>query len=258
MRRARAAVALFLIVAPALQAQSGSDPHAVQPERPTVATHAYEVAPGWAEVEAGLEFDRFPDDSRGASAPVLLKLGVAPDLQFDVQAAAVAPAVGRTGLGDLTLGAKWKAVAKSPVLGDFAFQPSVTLPTGSASSGTGNGVTGYSILLISSRQIGRVEVDLNAGYTHRAGDGSTAPRDAALWTASFGGPLRGEAGWVLECFGYPATDGPAGAPATVGILGGPTLLARPWLAFDAGIIVRVRGAQPDAFYVGTVYNLGRL
>ena len=257
MRGVTAAL-LPLLVASALQGQSGADPHAVQPERPTVATHAYEVAPGWAEVEAGLEFDRYPDDSRGASAPVLLKLGVVHDLQFDLQGSVVAPAAGRTGFGDLTLGAKWKAISKSSFLGDFALQPSVTLPTGSASAGTGNGVTGYSILLISSRQIGSVEVDVNAGYTHRAGDGSTAPRDAALWTASFGGPLRGAAGWVLECFGYPATVGPAGAPATVGILGGPTLIARPWLAFDAGIIVRVRGVQPDAFYVGTVYNLGRM
>lgn len=249
---------LLLFVASALRGQSGPDPHAVQPERPTVATHAYEVAPGWAEVEAGLEFDRYPDDSRGGSAPVLLKLGVAHDLQLDLQGAVVAPATGRTGFGDLTLGAKWKVVAKSPVLGDLALQPSVTLPTGAASAGTGSGVTGYSILFISSRQVGSVEVDLNVGYTRRTGDGSTAPRDATLWTASFGGPLRGPAGWVLECFGYPGTAGPAGAPATVGILGGPTLLARPWLAFDAGIIVRVRGVQPDAVYVGTVYNVGRL
>lgn len=257
MRRA-AAVTLLYLVPLSLRGQAPADPHVVQPERPTVATHAYEVAPGWVEVEAGLEFDRYPDASRGGSAPVLLKFGVAHDLQFDVQGTGVAPPAGRTGFGDLTLGAKWKVLAKNPLLGDFALQPSVTLPTGSVPAGTGNGVTGYSILLISSRQIGSVEMDLNAGYTRRSGDGTVAPREATLWTASFGGPLRGAAGWVLECFGYPATSGPAGAPSAVALLGGPTLVARRWLAFDAGAIVRVTGEQPNAFYAGAVYNLGRL
>jgi len=35
------------------------DPHEAQPERPTVATHAGTVAPGWVEFEAGSEFDRY-------------------------------------------------------------------------------------------------------------------------------------------------------------------------------------------------------
>src|SRR5207248_820985 len=35
------------------------DPHEVQPERPTVATHAGTVAPGWIELEWGSEWDRY-------------------------------------------------------------------------------------------------------------------------------------------------------------------------------------------------------
>jgi hypothetical protein len=34
---------------------AATDPHAAQPERPTVATHAYTVAPGYLEVEVGAQ-----------------------------------------------------------------------------------------------------------------------------------------------------------------------------------------------------------
>lgn len=32
----------------------------------------------------------------------------------------------------------------------------------------------------------------------------------------------------LEIFGFPATSGPAGAPGTVAVLAGPTLVPGPW------------------------------
>jgi len=79
-----------------------------------------------------------------------------------------------------------------------------------------------------------------------------------LWTASFGGPFTGPFGWALECYGYPATSGPSGQASIVALLGGPTILVRPWLAFDAGAIIPLAGPQPHALYAGGVYNVGRL
>jgi hypothetical protein len=254
--RAWLAAALGAAWAGALAAQSPADPHAVQPERPTVATHAYEVSPGWVEVEAGAELDRYAEGSHGGSGPVVLKFGVVPRVQVELQGALVAPPGGTAGPGDLTAAIKWRPFRRSALLGDVAFQPSITLPTGSATRGTGTGATAASFLLISSRQLGPVELDLNVGYTRRTGDGSSVPRDAALWTVSAGGPVAAMVGWVAECFGYPATSGPAGAPATVAVLLGPTLLLRPWLAFDAGIIRQVTGPQPNALYFGVVWNAG--
>ena len=67
-------------------AQPSPRPHAVQPERPTVATHAGTVAPGWLEIEAGAELDRYADASHGGLAPVLFKLSLAPGLQLNTQA----------------------------------------------------------------------------------------------------------------------------------------------------------------------------
>jgi hypothetical protein len=252
-------LALGLLASVATGQEPARDPHAVQPERPTVATHAYEVAPGWVEIEAGMEFDRYADRTNGGSAPVVVKVGVASRLQFDLGGALERPAVGHAvRLGDIALALKWRLTELAPVVGDFAVIPSLKLPTAPAASGLGTGTTDVALVLVSSRQLGPLEMDLNVGYTRRIGSDSLAPRTATLWTASFGGPVVGGLGWTAELYGYPATAGPAGAAYIVALLGGPTLLVRPWLALDAGVIVPLTGPQPRAIYVGGVCNAGRL
>ena len=67
------------------------DPHAVQPERPTVATHAGTVSPGWVELEYGVEWDRYDDDSRGAIVPIVAKIGLTPHTQLNVVQSPVRP-----------------------------------------------------------------------------------------------------------------------------------------------------------------------
>ena len=233
------------------------DPHAVQPERPTVATHAGTVAPGWLEIEDGVELDHFRDGSHGGSSPLVIKLGVGPRVQFSLFAPVIRPpASEQTGVGDLAAGVKWRLVEKARIVGDFAILPSVKFR--SASRNLTTGTTDVSLLLISSHDFGAVAMDLNAGLTHRSGDGSNAPRNASLLTASFGGSAIGRAGWAGEVYGYPATSGPAGARAIVAVLAGPTFTMRRWLAIDAGVIEPVRGPQPRALYAGFVYNVGRV
>jgi hypothetical protein len=64
--------------------EGGADPHAVQPERPTVATHAHTVAVGWVEIEAGLERDRAADGSRAVSIGAVTKVGLARRAQLNL------------------------------------------------------------------------------------------------------------------------------------------------------------------------------
>lgn len=255
--RARAAVVLLSLAGAATAAAQAPDPHAVQPERPTVATHAWTVAPGWAEVEAGMEFDRYRAGPGGGAVPVVLKLGLAPRLQLEFQGSGAVPPGASAALGDLAVALKWRLADAVPVVGAVAIQPSLKLPTATTSA-AGTGTTDAGLLLIVSHRFGGVELDANAGYVRRSGDGDRAPRDATLWTVSAGGPIAGNVGWVGECFGYPATSGPAGARASVALLGGPTAQLRPWLAVDAGVIARLAGDQPSALYAGMVYNLGRV
>jgi hypothetical protein len=257
--KAIAAFAVFgsLLICPAgLRAQTPAvDPHSAQPQRPTVATHAGTVAAGWLEIEAGSEADAF----RFAVSPVLAKVGLAPRLQLEIQVAIVRPPDrDATGIADSTFGVKWRLLEQAPIVGDFAIFSSVKVPTGSVETGTGTGTTDLNVVLISSHKLGPVAMDLNIGYTRRSGDGTVAPRDADVWTASFGGPAHEWLGWAAELYGFPATSGPVGADSIVAFLVGPTFTIRPWLVLDAGGIVPIAGPQPRALFAGVTYNVGRL
>lgn len=234
------------------------DPRTVQPERPTVATHAGTVAPGYAELETGVERDRYPG-THVLLVPTELKLGLASHAQLAVVATGMHGTAGgdaATGLGDVTVDVKVRVLDDAPLLGDLALQPGITFPTGSTANGFGTGETGGSLLLISSHVFGGVAFDANVGATVRTGNGSRAPRTATLWTASFGIPVAGSLAWAAELFGYPGTGGAAGQSPSVAVLTGPTYTPARWLALDAGVITPVHGPQAHAIYAGAVVNFG--
>jgi hypothetical protein len=260
MRGRAARVGLALLAAAASAHAQAVDPHTAQPERPTVATHAGTVAPGWVEIEAGVERDA-RQGARTLATPTVLKLGVAPRLQLDLAGSFIHQSgtlPDYSSLGDVAMALKWRLLEHAPVVGDLAIQPSLKFPAGSAAHGTGTGTTDVAVLLISSHVLGAVALDINAGYVRRSGDGSRAPRDATLWTVSAGTPVAGALGWVAEIYGYPRTTGPAGEHGTVALLTGPTVQLRRWLVIDGGLILPLAGPQPHAMYAGLTWNIGRL
>jgi hypothetical protein len=204
------------------------------------------VAPGWLEIEMGVERDRVDRSSSVTTTPTVFKFGIAPRAQLSIGATLVHTPAG-TGAGDLFAGVKLRLVEDAPVVGDFAVLPSVTLPTGSAERGFGSGERKGGLLFISSHEFGGVSMDINVGYDAPHG----WPAHASLWTVSFGGSIHGALGWTFETFGF---NGPE---PTTAFLGGPTYLLASWLAFDAGLIVPVHGPQAHALYAGTVFNVGR-
>ena len=234
-----------------------ANPHDAQPERPSVATHAWTVAPGWIEIEAGTEFDRYPGHVHDEALPLAAKIGLTRHTQLEVQTPFHARGL-HAAPGDLLIGVKWRAVEDVPIVATLAVFPSVKLPTGSTAQDAGTGTTDLSVVIISSRAFGDVSLDLNVGVTHRAGFDNLAPRNSSMWAVSFGGPLHGAIGWGAELFGYPPTSGPAGDRSVVATLLGPTMKLRGWLVVDAGVIVPIAGPQPRAAYAGAVYNIGRL
>jgi hypothetical protein len=241
------------------QTDSAWNPNTVQPERPTVATHAGTVAPGYWELEEGIEWDRLPQNQRSEFLATNLKIGLAPRAQLNLLLNIISQprAIGSNlDFGDLTVGVKWRLVESAGLLGDFAVLPAIKFPT--ATGGAGTRSTDFSLLLISSHQLGPVAMDLNAGATRRVGVNPTAPAFATIWTASFGFPIVGPVGATAEMFGFPGTSGPEGAKPTAALLLGPTLLVRNWLALDAGFITPLTGPQPHALYAGFVWNFGSL
>ena len=255
----RTTVVLLSAAACAPVLSSGSpqpvDPRQVQPERPTVATHAGTVAQGYVEIETGVEADRNSDGSHGILVPNEIKIGIAPRVQLSgfvpVQRLTGIP----LGIGDVAAGIKWRLVDGDGPLQRFAILPLIKFPTG---GDRGTNTTDVGLLLIDSREIGPASVDLNAGVTRRGGDGSTIPRTSTFWTVAGAMPVAGPIGWQLECFGFPGTHGPAGSTPIVAILTGPTLAVARSLALDGGVIVPVAGPQTRAIYAGVVANLGRL
>ncbi|MEP6617824.1 MAG: transporter [bacterium] len=246
---------------PLVAQEPENSPRAVQPERPTVATHAHTVAPGYFEVEAGVQGDRVGDGKRAYSAPIVVKVGLASHVQLNITAPGLftQASIGQSsGLGDVNVGIKWRLLDDHAWLGDFALLPFVKVPTGSVDKGTGSGSTDYGITAISSHEFFGVAVDLNAIYTRVgsvSGVGARDASDAALWTASFGFPLAGNLGGVAEVFGEPTIDG-SDVPSTVNLLIGPTFLVSPALNLDVGVITPLRGGAPNSIYAGFVWNLG--
>jgi len=233
------------------------DPRTALPERPTVATHAYTVAPGYVEIETGIQGAR-PLGNTQLVAPIVVKLGVARRSQLELQGGYLSErTTGRaiSGASDIGIALKQRVLDAAPLLRDFSVQGTVKLATGA--SGVGTGTTDISLLLISSRSLGAAELDLNAGWTRRSGDGSGVPRNASLLTASLGMPLAGRLGGVAELFAYPGTSGPAGGPPAVGFLVGPTVQLRRWFVLDAGLIANVQNMGANAIYAGLTWNAGR-
>jgi hypothetical protein len=187
------------------------------------------------------------------STPTLLKFGVAPRLQFDVMVTTVRPSSAQPlSVGDASIAAKWRLLEDAPLVGDFALQPSLKFPTGSAARGTGTGTTDASLLAISSHVIGPVALDINVGYTRQRARGNAST--AMLWTVSTGTTVAGPWALAAELFGLPGFA----SPPSVGLLAGPTCAIHPWLVADAGFIAHIAGDQSPGLYAGLTWNVGSL
>jgi len=61
----------------------------------------------------------------------------------------------QTGITDMLVAIKWRVTDAAPILGTFAIQSAVSLPTGDANAGRGSGAAGMNILAISSHRFAR-------------------------------------------------------------------------------------------------------
>ena len=245
------AVAQFSIpVSGAAHSTSAKDPRAARPERPTVATHAYAVATGILEIEAGIQSES------QLGVPGLLKLGLGHGLQLDIAPGFVSQtsdAAPPSGFTDTTFGVKWHLADHAPVLGAFALQPSVTVPTGSG----GGESAGFNLLLISSYDIRGVSLDVNVGATLRK-ETSATPWTATVWAVAAGVPVAGRLSWTAEVFGYPGTAGQAGSPPVVAFLTGPLFEVSKRLVLDTGVTLDLEGFGKTAVFAGLTWNAARL
>jgi hypothetical protein len=236
----------WLLVIPAqLGGQAG---RTANPERPTVATHAYAVAPGFIEVEQGVSARGTEGLRQATSWDVNVKLGVTGHIQLGL----FGPLFLRTGTGHGP--GDWGAALKvRTAISDrvaVAVVPAASFPTGRAGAGLGAGrVLGQLVGVVSADGPAGVHVDLNAGPL-----GVGAGRPQWLTTASFGRAF-GRWGTAAELFRIGAGD--AGA-RQAGLLGAVTFAPAPWIVIDGGGIAGLGAASPGALFLGITTNLGHL
>jgi hypothetical protein len=248
--------------APDFHAASGAGKGRRSSRRATGATdggdaRAYRGA-RYVEIETGVQGDRADEGGRTYSVPTVTKIGLTSHMQLNLNTPAFASGPGQSGgIGDVSVGLKWRLLDDHAVLGDFALLPAIKFPTGSTTKGTGSGTVDVGITAIASYDIHGVSMDLNAAYTRIGGTGSSAPSSAALWTASFGFPVSGHLSWVAEVFGQPTIDG-SGTPSTAAFLTGPTYLVSTTFNVDAGVIAPFHGNLPNSVYAGLVWNVGSI
>ena len=222
-------------------------PREANPERPTFATHAYAVAPGYAEFEQGLAARGTGSLREETSWDVNLKVGVSRHLQIGLFGPAYTRTPAGSGVGDLGMAVKLRSDLSPRAA--VALVPSVTVPTGSAARGLGAGRALGGLVGVVSADLPGVHVDVNAGPQ---GIGAGAPQ----WFVSLGGSRGfGRVGVAVEVFEF--TAGGAGS-RLAGVLGAVTLRLVEWAVVDAGGVARTSSGTPDQVFVGITTNLGRL
>jgi len=238
------AAALAVVAAPTSAAQS---PREANPERPTFATHAYAVAPGYVELEQGLAARGTGSLREATGWDVNLKVGVSSHVQVGLFGPVYARTPAGSGVGDLGVAMKVRTELSPRTA--VALVPSVTAPTGNEAHGLSAGRALGALVGVVSVDLPSVHVDVNAGPM---GIGAGAPQ----WFVSLGGSRTlGRAGLAVELFEF--TPGGAGS-RLAGVLGAFTIRLAEWAVVDAGGVAGVTAGTPDQLFVGITTNLGRL
>jgi hypothetical protein len=246
MKRALLTLAL-LSVGPTVRPSDCQSPRAANPERPTVATHAYTVVPGYVELEQGGRAFGV-DGLREATAwEFNLKIGLTDGLQLGVFGAGYLRTSGGAGVGDVGGSLKWgrALTARSAV----ALVPAVTVPTGDEGRGLGAGRALGSLVAVYSADLpAALHFDFNAGPV---GIGEGRPQ----WFTSLGLARGGAVGVAFELFDF--TAGAAG-PQQRGLLGAALVTLAEWAVVDVGAVLGLTRESPDQVFLGVTTNVGRI
>ena len=162
-----AAAAVAAVLSPARAAAGGDDEPAATPYRPSVSTPAALSAPGWLEIEAGLQHDRESAVARRDSAPLTFKLAFTPDWGVRVGVDAWVRArddTGRTsGVGDTSVVVKRRFAIDDDSA--FGVEAGVAVPTARSGLGSGSGKPDWSVTGIYSADFGPWHSDVNVVAT---------------------------------------------------------------------------------------------
>jgi len=201
-RRARCLVIATLAALSCSIAHAQDDGPAVVPYRPSVATPADLPAPGWPELEAGLQWAKGGDTARSQTSPVTFKLAwneswaILIGTDIDDWQRAYDGSTAHSG-GDTTVALKYKL----PIDDHLALgaELGVALPT--ARPPIGSGATDWGGIGIASFDYPGIHVDVNiAGTRLGAVDAGQGPWQGG-WAVAASHPLNDQFGITGEFSG---------------------------------------------------------
>jgi len=241
------AVALFCVrPVVSLEAQT---PRSANPERPTVATHAYTVASGFAELEQGARAFGVNGLGEATSWDFNLKIGVRPGLQLGLFGAGYVRTGAGSGVGDVGLSLKVSQDISPKTA--IAIVPAMTVPSGDAGRGLGAGqMLGSLVGVVSADLPQGFHFDANAGPV---GIGAGKPQ----WFTSIGLAHGGAGGVGVATELFDFTGGGAG-PRQRGFLAALMVTVADWVVVDAGVVRGLVDGTPDQVFLGMTTNLGRI
>jgi hypothetical protein len=191
--------ALFL----ATDARADDDAPSVTPYRPSVSTPAALSAPGWLEVEAGVNSTGAVDPSRRENLPYTVKLAFTPDWGVRIGGDAIvheraADGTGLTGFGDTSVVLKRRFAVNDASA--FGLELGVKFPT--ARSGLGSGATDATVNGIFSSDFAKDwHTDINVLATRVGGVDDGTSRLQNGWAAALSRNLTEKLGIVGEFSG---------------------------------------------------------
>ena len=231
------------LLAPVSFAQSpAADIAAVTPYRPSVSTPAALSAPGWLELEAGLQHNRGSGPARRDSLPFTLKLAFTEDwgVRFGGEAwVRQTDDAGERlrGVGDSNIVLKRRFAINETSA--FGLEAGTTLTTGK--TGIGSEKSDRSINAIYSADLGEYHTDINLLGTRVGVVDPGVSRTQALWAASLSKALNDQWGVVGELSGTRQK----GADGTSQFLFAASYNMSKSLSLDAGFARSLRSGVPD-------------
>lgn len=239
----RAGLVTLLLAAVSAQAvRAAEDEPSTTPYRPSVSTPAALSAPGWLEIEAGLQHDHGAAGSRRDSVPTTFKLAFSPDWGIRIgQEAWVRQGddSGRvSGIGDTSVVLKRRFEVDDKQA--FGLEAGVTVPTGRRGIGSGSGKPDYGLNAIYSADLGDWHIDLNLATTRLGQADPGAARGQLLWAASLSQALNDRWGVLGEFSGTHQS----GAESTRQFLFAASFNVGKSLTLDAGAARILRSGAP--------------
>ncbi|MHB1231335.1 MAG: transporter [Burkholderiales bacterium] len=231
-----------IIAATSLGGYAAAEEPSATPYRPTVSNPAALSAPGWVELEAGVNRTSGGDDRRLDTLPYLVKYAFSPDWGVLLGGNMLArrttqDGVVTNGYGDTSFALKYHhEISEKVALG---LEAGFKSPT--AKTGLGTGKTDYVLNGITSIDSGVAQIDLNLGVTRLGGYAENEGRHALSWAVSISRSLVEKWNVAVELSG---TDR-HGMRGTSQFL---TALSYEWskrTVFDFGAAAGLGKAAPD-------------